>query len=115
MSMSIQVAHFFGAAFAANALPHLAAGISGRPLQTPFASPPFRGLSSPAVNVMWALANFAFAYVLLVRVGPLELRAWRDAVAVFLGFGIMALVLSRSFDRAARLPALDAPAAPRER
>lgn len=54
MAWLVYFAHFFGGAFLANALPHLIAGISGHPLQSPFASPPFRGLSSPTVNVAWA-------------------------------------------------------------
>ena len=52
MPWSHYVAYFFGGAFLANALPHLDAGVSGQPLQTPFASPPFKGLSSPVVNVV---------------------------------------------------------------
>jgi hypothetical protein len=92
------IAHFFGGAFLANALPHLIAGVSGQRLPTPFASPPFRGLSSPPVNVAWALANLAFAYLLLVPAG-FELRNWRDAVAAFAGFGLMALQCARSIGR----------------
>jgi hypothetical protein len=99
MSWSSSIAHFFGAAFVANALPHLMAGIAGKPLQTPFASPPFRGMSSPGVNVAWALANLAFAYFLLVCIGPLDLHRWSDAAIAFAGFGGMALLCSRSFAR----------------
>jgi predicted lysophospholipase L1 biosynthesis ABC-type transport system permease subunit len=97
MAWPTYIAHFFGAAFAANALPHLTAGIAGQPLQSPFASPPFRGMSSPWTNVVWALANLAAAYVLLVQVGPLDLRNWHDASIAFVGFGGMALLCSRSF------------------
>jgi hypothetical protein len=99
MPWYLYLAHFFGGAFIANALPHLGAGILGRPLQSPFASPPFRGLSSPRVNVAWALSNIVFAYLLLVRVGPLELRSWPDAGICFLGFATMAFLCSRSFSR----------------
>lgn len=99
MPWYIFLAHFFGGAFVANALPHLGAGILGQPLQSPFASPPFKGLSSPRVNVGWASVNIVAAYLLLVRVGPLELRSWRDATACFLGFATMAFFCSRSFTR----------------
>jgi hypothetical protein len=99
MPWSIYAAHFLGAAFAANALPHLAAGIVGQPLQSPFASPPFRGLSSPRVNVAWALANLALSYCLLVRIGPLDLHHWHDVSVAFAGFGGMAFLCSRSFAR----------------
>ena len=93
------VAFFFGGTFLANALPHLMAGVSGQSLQSPFASPPFRGLSSPIVNVAWALANLAFAYLLLVQVADFDLRSWSHATAFFFGFAAMALQCARSFVR----------------
>jgi hypothetical protein len=99
MSWYVYFGYFFGAAFLANALPHLIAGVSGQPLQTPFASPPFRALSSPAVNVAWALVNLAFAYLLLVRVETLDLRSWSAVAVCFAGFGAMALQCSRSLHR----------------
>jgi hypothetical protein len=102
MAWSVHVAHFFGGAFLANALPHLIAGVSGRPLPSPFASPPFRGLSSPAVNIGWALANLALAYLLLLQVEAVDLRSWSDAGVCFAGFGAMALQCSRSFERLRR-------------
>ena len=58
----LYLTHYFGGAFAANAFPHLSAGILGQPLQTPFASPPFKGLSSPQVNVVWASVNIFAAH-----------------------------------------------------
>jgi len=99
MQWYVHFAHFFGGAFFANALPHLIAGMSGQPLQSPFASPPFRGLSSPTVNVAWALVNLAFAYLLLVRVDAFDLRSWPDAGVCFVGFGAMAFQSARSFGR----------------
>lgn len=90
---------FFGGAFLANALPHLIAGVSGQRLQTPFASPPFRGLSSPTVNVAWALANLAVAYLLLVRIGSFDVRSWPAVGSSFLGFGAMALQCARALAR----------------
>jgi hypothetical protein len=95
----VYFAHFFGGAFVANALPHLIAGVSGQALQSPFASPPFKGLSSPTVNVAWALANLVFAYLLLVRVGAFDFRSWSDVGVCFLGFGLMALQCARAFGR----------------
>jgi hypothetical protein len=91
--------HFLGGAFLANAIPHLIAGISGQRLQTPFASPPFRGLSSPLVNVVWALVHLALAYLLLVRIVPCDLGRWSDFLVCFAGFGAMALQCARSFAR----------------
>jgi hypothetical protein len=104
MAWYVFVAHFLGGAFLANTLPHLVAGVAGQPLQTPFASPPFRGLSSPQVNIAWALANLAFAYLLLAQVEPLDVRNLSEAGVSFLGFAAMAFQCSRSFSRVRSLP-----------
>jgi hypothetical protein len=90
---------FVGGVFSANALPHLIAGVSGRPLQSPFASPPFQGLSSPLVNVVWALFNLAVAYLLVARVGSFDVQSGSHAAVWFVGFGAMALQCARSFGR----------------
>ena len=45
-----------------NAVPHYVRGVSGDRFPTPFAKPPGKGLSSPVVNVLWALFNLAVAY-----------------------------------------------------
>lgn len=92
-------AYFFGGAACANCLPHLLAGVAGRPMQTPFASPPFRGLSSPIVNVAWGLFNLVIAYVLLAHVGDFDIRSWSTAGVTFLGFAAMALQCARSLGR----------------
>lgn len=102
MPWYLHVAQFFGGAFLANALPHLIAGLSGQRLPTPFASPPFRGLSPPAVNVAWALVNLAVAYTLLVVVAELELESTGSVAVAFAGFGAMALVCARSLGRLRR-------------
>lgn len=99
MGWYVDVAHFFGGAFFANALPHLNAGVCGRTLQSPFASPPFRGLSSPLVNVAWALVNLAVAYLLLVQVGVADFQKWSDVGICFAGFAAMAVQCSRVFRR----------------
>jgi hypothetical protein len=93
------VAHFLGGAFLANAIPHLISGVSGRALQTPFASPPFRGLSSPTVNVAWGLFNLAVAYLLLLRIGEFDIRNWLEMAICFTGFSAMALQCARAFER----------------
>jgi hypothetical protein len=99
MQWHVHVAHFFGGAFFANALPHLIAGVSGQAFPSPFASPPFKGLSSPTVNVAWALANLAFAYLLLVRVEAVDLQSWSHVGVSFAGFGAMAFQCARSLGR----------------
>ena len=109
MSWYVYVAHFFGGAFLVNALPHLMAGVTGQQLQTPFASPPFRGLSSAAVNVAWAMVNLALAYFALVRVGPLDLRNWPDAIVFFAGFGAWGYQCAGSFTRLRKANAASRP------
>jgi hypothetical protein len=61
----IWVAWFFAGAFLCNALPHLAAGLQGRPFPSPFAKPRGIGLSSPLVNVLWGMFNVVVVLVLL--------------------------------------------------
>lgn len=89
------VAYVFGGLFLANFIPHFVAGISGSPMQSPFASPPGIGLSSSPVNVAWGLTNLFIAYLLLVRVGQFELRRWRHLTAFVVGFSTMSLFLSQ--------------------
>lgn len=102
MTWHYDVAYFFGGVFLANFTPHLVAGVSGRAFQTPFAKPPFRGLSSPAVNILWALCNLVVAYVLLVIVGGLELRKVADVAVAATGFGLGALFVARSVTKMQR-------------
>jgi hypothetical protein len=102
MTWSHYVACFFGGAFLANAVPHFVAGVAGHALQTPFAKPPFRGLSSPLVNIAWALANLVLAYVLLVRVAALDLQNGPAAATCFAGFALMAFQCARVFARLRR-------------
>jgi hypothetical protein len=92
-------AYFFGGAFLANFIPHFVAGVSGRSFPSPFAKPPFRGLSSPAVNVLWGLFNLAVAYALLVIVGSFELRRVADVVISAGGFGLASVGLARKLGR----------------
>src|SRR5580700_10185042 len=85
------VAYFFGGAFLANTLPHLANGVSGLPFQSPFASPPGEGLSSSMVNVLWGFFNLAVGYLLVCRVGNFNLR--KTEHVLILGAGILAISL----------------------
>ncbi|WP_020469964.1 hypothetical protein [Zavarzinella formosa] len=93
------VAYFIGGAFLANTIPHLVAGVSGSPFQSPFASPPGEGLSSAVVNTLWGLGNLAVAYLLIVRVGRFELRRWGHVIPLALGFSLMSFQLASHFGR----------------
>jgi hypothetical protein len=93
------VAYFFGGAFFANFVPHFVSGVLGRRFPTPFGSPPFRGLSSSRVNVLYGVCNLAVAYVLLLQVGQLEARNALHAGAFGLGLTAMAVLITRSLAR----------------
>lgn len=102
MSWSHAAAYFFGGAFGANFVPHFVSGVLGRTFPSPFASPPFRGPSSPRVNVLYGLANLAAAYLLLVGVGTFQPRSPWHAGAVALGLVAMSLLITRSLARLAK-------------
>ena len=93
------LAYFFGGAFLANSLPHLANGVSGHPFQSPFATPPGVGLSSAMVNVLWGLFNLAIGYLLVCRVGNFELRKTRHVIPLAAGILVMSIMLARTFGR----------------
>jgi len=93
------VSWFCGGLFAANAVPHLVNGMSGRPFQSPFASPPGKGLSSSTVNVLWGAFNAAAAYFLVLREGTFDCRSIRDVAVAAAGALVMALMLARAFGR----------------
>jgi len=97
MHWAIFPAYFFGGAFLANALPHLSNGISGRPFQSPFASPPGQGLSSSTVNVVWGFVNLVIAYLLIVWVGNFDLHNPLHALLVGLGMLVLAVMMARHF------------------
>ena len=93
------LAYFFGGVFLANTIPHFVNGISGRPFQSPFSSPPGQGLSSSFLNVVWGLVNLIVGYLLVLRVGNFDLRDNADIIVFGLGFALMAIALSRAFGR----------------
>lgn len=92
-------AYFFGGIFLANFVPHFVTGVLGRKFPTPFGKPPFRGLSSSRVNVLYGLFNLGVAYTLLVRVGTFDLRSSAHAGSFGLGFAAWSLMITRSLAR----------------
>src|SRR3954471_20726192 len=94
-----QLAYFFGGVFLANFFPHFVNGVAGSPFQSPFAHPPGEGLSSSTVNVGWGLFNLLVAFLLLARVGRLDLRRWSHFGAVAAGFVLMSLMIGHYFGR----------------
>ncbi len=93
------LAYFFGGVFLVNTIPHLVAGVSGRPFQSPFSKPPGIGLSSSTVNVAWGLINLVIAYFLILRVGIFDPRDTGSAIALGLGLALMGFVLARYFGK----------------
>ncbi|MBV1706597.1 MAG: hypothetical protein KGQ37_05250 [Hyphomicrobiales bacterium] len=93
------LSYAFGGAFFANALPHIVSGMTGRPFQTPFASPPGEGLSSATLNVLWGFANLVAGYLLVARVGVFDAHHGADIIALGTGALLIALFSARHFGR----------------
>jgi len=93
------LAYFFAGVFLANGVPHFVNGISGNKFQSPFASPPGVGESSPLVNVIWGLVNFFIGYVLIFGVGHFAFGLTLSALMVAIGAILTALWLARYFRR----------------
>ncbi len=96
MSWYNYLACFFAGMFLANFVPHFVHGISGDRFPTPFAKPPGKGLSSPTVNVLWALLNLAIGY-LLFRAGHVSPNNLASLFIFFAGITAFSLVGARGF------------------
>ena len=83
------IACAFAGAFLANAVPHFVKGLCGDRFPSPFTKPPGKGLSSPRVNVVWALFNIVVGY-LLVREG----NVWGGGDAARIVFVLGAAAIS---------------------
>ena len=92
------LAAFFAGAFLANAVPHFVHGISGDPFPSPFAKPPGKGLSSPTVNVLWALFNL-IAGTLLFRVGAISTVNIPSLILFFVGIAAISIPCSVQFQK----------------
>ena len=97
MAWYVYVAHFVAGSVLANAVPHFVHGISGERFQSPFASPPGVGESSPLVNVLWGMANLVIGYVLLFGIGIFAGGVSVDALVVAFGILVAAVGLARHF------------------
>ena len=87
---------FFSGMFLANVVPHFVHGISGDRFPTPFARPHGKGLSSPTVNVVWALFNLVVGYILF-RVGKVSSGDNSALVIFFAGIVVISIMLSVRF------------------
>jgi hypothetical protein len=90
------VACFFAGMLLANVVPHFVHGISGDRFPTPFAHPRGKGLSSPTVNVVWALFNLVAGYILF-RAEKVARGGDSALVIFFAGIAVISTVLSVRF------------------
>jgi hypothetical protein len=98
MPWYLYIASFFAGIFLANAVPHFIQGVSGNKFPSPFAKPSGRGLSSPIVNVIWALFNVFVGYVLL-RVGQVDSDNVPSLIVFFIGVAAISIFSSINFQR----------------
>jgi hypothetical protein len=95
----IHLLQFVSGLFLANGVPHFVQGISGHRFQTPFASPPGVGESSPVVNVLWGFANLVIGFALLWSVWPKGADVVAEWALVWLGALVIALFCAHHFGR----------------
>ncbi len=87
---------FLGGVFFVNVLPHYIHGVTGQSFPTPFANPPGKGLSTPFLNVIWAVINFLIGFSILyfTKVIQRNKMIW---IAVFTGGLLMSFYLAHYF------------------
>lgn len=90
------LAAFCAGLFLANAVPHFINGVSGDRFPTPFSNPPGKGLSSPIVNVAWALFNIIIGFVLF-RIGQVWSGGNLTLAIFFAGIAAISIMLSINF------------------
>ena len=95
----IYLLQFVAGLFLANGVLHFVQGISGAWFQTPFASPPGVGESSPAVNVLWGFLNVVVGFALLFEFAPKGADVVLEWAFVGLGALLMALFCVWHFGR----------------
>ena len=93
MNWATYIACFFAGMFLTNVVPHFVHGISGDRFPTPFAHPRGRGLSSPTVNIVWALFNLLVGYSLF-RFG--KVASGNDLALLVFFAGIAAISVASS-------------------
>lgn len=96
MSWYDYVLAFCAGIFFTNAVPHFVYGICGDRFPTSFAHPPGKGLSSPTVNVLWALFNLVVGYILF-RIGKLSGGGDSAAAVFFAGVVVTGVMSSLTF------------------
>jgi hypothetical protein len=98
MSLYLYLASFFAGTFLANAVPHFVQGVSGNKFPSLFSKPPGKGLSSPTVNVVWALFNALVGYVLL-KIGQVNSGNLPSLAIFFIGVVAISIMSSVNFQK----------------
>ncbi len=99
MPWNFYLLEFLGGLFLANGVPHFVQGVSGHRFQSPFASPPGVGESSPLINALWGYANLAVGATLLWFFHPRGGAAFLGWILVGLGVLMMSVMLSIHFGK----------------
>ena len=99
MAWYVYLSYLGGGLFLANGVPHFVHGISGKKFQSPFASPPGVGESSPLVNAIWGFVNFVIGYILVACVGDFSVGFTLDAFMVAIGAIAAAVGLASHFGK----------------
>ena len=87
---------FWAGVFFVNTVPHFVSGVSGNRFPSPFAKPPGKGLSSPTLNVVWALINLVIGYCLF-RTAKISSENNLALLIFFSGIALMSLWISKYF------------------
>jgi hypothetical protein len=93
------VLEFVSGLLLTNGVPHFVQGVSGHRFQSPFASPPGVGESSPLSNALWGFANLALGFILLWFFRPQGPEAAVGWILVGSGVLLAAVMLSIYFGR----------------
>ena len=89
----------WGGGTLANGIPHFINGISGNRFQSPFASPPTIGESSPTVNVLWGIFNLVAGALLVFGIGDFTPGINADTGVTVLGAVLASILLSLHFGK----------------
>ncbi|EHQ29668.1 hypothetical protein [Mucilaginibacter paludis] len=87
---------FLAGMFLSNFVPHFVKGVCGDPFPTPFSNPHGRGLSTPIVNVLWALFNLTAGF-LLFRFGKVAADDNLSVLICFIGFICISVMSAMNF------------------
>jgi hypothetical protein len=90
---------FVSGLFLTNGVPHFVQGVCGHRFQSPFASPPGVGESSPVSNALWGFGNWAVGFILLWFFGPQGSDAGVGWIFVGLGVLVTAVWMSLYFGK----------------